>query len=174
MSVQIFLLTQKSTKLEFPVSCFLLVFHSNNLTLSTIRFLSDITHYELEFFSSSFFREFCNTLIIFINNLLYFFLISHLTFPPIVFSYIAVEVLAEHYQHQNILRIYDLLFIYPYSNTSLTKSVIGLKSSVFIIGSSKVSPLRNPIISILLLEWFFSINSSAKDLILNTFPIDNV
>ena len=56
MSVQNFVLTQKSTKLEFPVPCFLLVFHSNNLSLSTIRFLSDVTHYKFEFFSSSFFR----------------------------------------------------------------------------------------------------------------------
>lgn len=105
MSVH-FLYIQKSTKLEFLVPCFLLVFHSNKLTLSTIRFLCDVTHHKLEFFCSSFFREFCDTLIIFINNLLYFFLISHLTFPPIVVSYIAVEVPAEYYQHQNVLRIY--------------------------------------------------------------------
>ena len=100
-----FLYIQKSTKLEFLAPCFLLIFHSNKLSLSTIRFLCDVTHHKLEFFSCSFFREFCDTLIIFINNLLYFFLISHLTIPPIVVWCISEEVLAEYYQHQNVLRI---------------------------------------------------------------------
>ena len=98
-----FLYIQKSTKLEFLAPCFLLIFHSNKLSLSTIRFLCDVTHHKLEFFSCSFFREFCDTFIVFFNNLFNFFFISHLTFPPTVVSYIAVEVPAEYYQHQNVL-----------------------------------------------------------------------
>lgn len=106
MSVQNFVYTQKSMELEFLVPCFLLIFHSNKLSLSTIRFLCDVTHHKLEFFNCSFFREFCDTFIVFFSNLFNFFFIIHLTFPPTVVLYIAVEVPAEYYQHQNVLRIY--------------------------------------------------------------------